>query len=140
MSPEQAQGKKVDLRSDIFSFGALLHEMLTGRRAFEGDSSLITLTAILRDEVKPMSEIAPEVPVRLEQIVSRCLRKNADERWQTMQEVKGALSLLKQQSESGVLYKSQLQIPPPKRNSKAMIAGVVAAFVVAAAAAGAHLP
>ena len=57
-----------------------------------------------------------------------------------MQEVKGELSLLKQQSESGVLYKSQLQIPPPKRNSKAMIAGVVAAFVVAAAAAGAHLP
>ena len=62
MSPEQAQGKKVDTRSDIFSFGAVLYEMATGVRAFEGESSLSTLSAILRDEAKPMSNVAPDVP------------------------------------------------------------------------------
>ena len=75
MSPEQAQGKKVDTRSDIFSFGAVLYEMATGVRAFEGESSLSTLSAILRDEVKPMSEVAPDVPPQLETVIQRCLRK-----------------------------------------------------------------
>src|SRR5260370_21375492 len=126
MSPEKAEGKRVDLRSDIFSFGALLYEMLTGRRAFEG-SGINTLTAILRDDVKPMAEVAPDVPAQLEQIVSRCLRKNPDERWQSMQELRGELNILKQQSDSGRLYKSQIQIRPPKpTSSKSMIFGVVA--------------
>jgi serine/threonine-protein kinase len=59
MSPEQAQGKKVDTRSDIFSFGVVLYEMATGERAFQGDSTLTTLSAILRDEVRPIAEFAP---------------------------------------------------------------------------------
>ena len=80
MSPEQAQGKKVDARSDIFSFGAVLYEMATGQRAFEGESSLSTLSAILRDEPKPMAEVAPDVPPSLETVFHRCLRKNADDR------------------------------------------------------------
>ena len=66
MSPEQAQGKKVDTRSDIFSFGVVLYEMVTGARAFEGDSTLSTLSAILRDEVRPMAEFAPEAPPQIE--------------------------------------------------------------------------
>ena len=66
MSPEQAQGKKVDTRSDIFSFGVVLYEMVTGKRAFEGDSTLTTLSAILRDEVRPVAEFAPEAPPQLE--------------------------------------------------------------------------
>src|SRR6266568_9301077 len=136
MSPEQAEGKRVDLRSDIFSFGALLYEMLTGRRAFDG-SGISTLTAILRDDVKPMSEVAPDVPQQLEQIVGRCLRKNPDERWQSMQELREELNILKQQSDSGRLYKSQIQIPPPKRSSSnAMIFGVVAVVVAAVAGTG----
>ncbi len=71
MSPEQAQGKKVDTRSDIFSFGAVLYEMATGVRAFEGESSLSTLSAILRDEALPMSEVAPDVPPQLEDVIQR---------------------------------------------------------------------
>ncbi len=107
MSPEQAQGKKVDTRSDIFSFGTVLYEMLTGLRAFEGESSLSTLSAILRDEVKPMIEVAPDVPPQLEAVILQCLRKNPDERWQSMSEVQAALSVLKRESDSGSLYTSR---------------------------------
>ena len=115
MSPEQAQGKKVDTRSDIFSFGAVLYEMATGARAFEGESSLSTLSAILRDEAKPMSEVAPDVPLQLEDVIQRCLRKMPDERWQSMKEVQAALSMLKRESDSGSLYTTRLSgmLPPP---------------------------
>src|SRR5450756_1197941 len=74
MSPEQAQGQKLDARSDIFSFGVVMYEMLTGVRAFGGDNALSTLSAILRDEAKPMTEVAPDVPRQIEQLISRCLR------------------------------------------------------------------
>ena len=115
MSPEQAQGKKVDTRSDIFSFGAVLYEMATGVRAFEGESSLSTLSAILRDEAKPMSEVAPDVPPQLETVIQRCLRKNPDDRWQSMKDVQSALSALKRESDSGSLYTTRLTAPaaPP---------------------------
>jgi len=62
MSPEQAEGKKVDARSDIFSFGSVLYEMVTGRPAFHGDSKLLTLSAILKDDPKPLGNIVPDVP------------------------------------------------------------------------------
>ena len=115
MSPEQAQGKKVDTRSDIFSFGAVLYEMATGVRAFEGESSLSTLSAILRDEAKPMSEVAPDVPPQLEDVIQRCLRKMPDDRWQSMKEIQAALSMLKRESDSGSLYTTRLSgmLPPP---------------------------
>ncbi len=102
MSPEQAEGLKVDHRSDIFSFGAVLYEMLTGQRAFDGDSGISALSAVLRDEVKPIHEIAPEVPAELADIVNRCLRKSPAVRWQSMNEVEAELSNLKRRSDSGV--------------------------------------
>jgi serine/threonine protein kinase len=117
MSPEQAEGKKLDARSDIFSFGSVLYEMVTGRRAFRGDSGISTLSAVLRDEAKPISEIAPDVPLELEQIIVRCLRKDPDGRWQSMREVEAALTALKRQSDSGVLYRapqSTISFPPVK--------------------------
>src|ERR1700719_2466783 len=113
MSPEQAQGRKVDTRSDIFSFGAVLYEMLTGRRAFEGDSSLSTLSAILRDDVKPMADVAPDVPSPLETLLHRCLRKDPEDRWQSMREVQIALSTLKRDSDSASLYTTRLASPAP---------------------------
>src|SRR5207245_1284602 len=73
MSPEQAEGKTVDARSDIFSFGSVLYEMVTGRRAFHGDSKLSTLSAILKEEPKPVTRIAPDVPRDLGKIIARCL-------------------------------------------------------------------
>ncbi len=108
MSPEQAQGKKVDTRSDIFSFGVVLYEMVTGARAFQGDSALTTLSAILRDEAPPVAEYAPEAPPQMEMVIRRCLRKQPDDRWQTMQDVLMALSALKHESDSGMLYRARL--------------------------------
>ncbi len=108
MSPEQAQGQKVDARSDIFSFGVVLYEMITGERAFRGDSAVSTLTAILRDEVKPIAESNPDVPDELDDIVWRCLRKDPDERFQSMKEVHAALSLMRHESESALMHREQL--------------------------------
>ena len=82
MSPEQAEGKKVDERSDVFSFGALLYEMVTGRRAFTGDTSLSTLAAVLRSEPRPPSEITEGIPRDLERIILRCIRKDPARRFQ----------------------------------------------------------
>ena len=111
MSPEQAQGKKVDTRSDIFSFGVVLYEMVTGARAFGGDNALSTLSAILRDDARPIAEVAPDVPPQIEQLIRRCLRKNPDQRWQSMQDVKMALQALKHESDSGSLYKPRIPAP-----------------------------
>jgi serine/threonine-protein kinase len=141
MSPEQAQGKKVDTRSDIFSFGVVLYEMVTGARAFPGDNALSTLSAILRDEAKPMAEVAPDIPNQIEQVVKRCLRKSPDDRWQSMQLVNAALNALKHESDSGTLYRaSQLSAKaaaaPKKNNSKAAIAAVVGIVILLGAAGG----
>lgn len=76
MSPEQAEGKPVDARSDVFSFGAVLYEMLTGTRAFQGDSNAAMLSAIMRDDPKPLAEVRRETPAELRRIVERCLRKD----------------------------------------------------------------
>jgi serine/threonine-protein kinase len=141
MSPEQAQGKKVDTRSDIFSFGVVLYEMVTGVRAFGGDNALSTLSAILRDEAKPLAEVAPDVPPQIEQVIKRCLRKNTDDRWQSMQDVKAALTALKHESDSGQLYKPRIhaQAAAKKGMPKAAIAAGVGAVVLLGAAGGTAL-
>ena len=88
MSPEQAEGRPVDARSDIFSFGAVLYEMLTGHRAFEGPSKMATLASVLREEPRPLAEIVPSVPRELEKLVARCLRKDPERRAQHMSDLK----------------------------------------------------
>jgi serine/threonine protein kinase len=103
MSPEQAEGKRVDARSDIFSFGSLLYEMATGRRAFQGDTKLSTLAAILNKEPASVREIAGDTPRDLEKTIVRCLRKDPDRRFQHMDDVKIALEELKEESDSGRL-------------------------------------
>jgi len=112
MSPEQAEGKRVDARSDIFSFGSVLYEMLTGKRAFEGRSGISTLSAILRDDVKPINETAPDVPPLLEQIVLRCLYKDPGARWQSMKDIEGALLTLQRQLDPEGHFSSPLLAGP----------------------------
>ncbi len=99
MSPEQAEGKILDSRSDIFSFGSVLYEMITGRRAFTGGSKVSTLSAILSKEPQPASESIPDLPEELDRIVARCLKKEPERRWQTMADVKVALEELRRELE-----------------------------------------
>ena len=87
MSPEQAEGKTIDARSDIFSFGCVLYEMLSGRRAFRGESNLAVLTAVLRETPEPL----PGISANLQNIVSRCLQKDPDLRYQSAFDLKLAL-------------------------------------------------
>jgi TolB-like protein/tRNA A-37 threonylcarbamoyl transferase component Bud32/Flp pilus assembly protein TadD len=86
MAPEQAEGKPLDERSDVFSFGAVLYEMLSGNRAFGGNSTARVLSAVLRDDPSPL-----QVPAELHRIVSRCLAKQPGERFATMAELRAAL-------------------------------------------------
>jgi eukaryotic-like serine/threonine-protein kinase len=98
MSPEQATAGKVDSRSDVFSFGALLYEMATGRRAFSGSSTADTLAALLRAEPKPPSELA-DVPRDLERVILRCLQKDTQRRFQNILDAKIDLQEIKEASE-----------------------------------------
>jgi eukaryotic-like serine/threonine-protein kinase len=92
MSPEQAQARKVDARSDIFSFGAVLYEMITGARAFQGDSILSTLAAVLTKEPKPPGKVVEGLPRELERVIMRCLPKDPEKRHQHMMDVKVLLT------------------------------------------------
>jgi serine/threonine protein kinase len=100
MSPEQAEGKPIDQRSDIFSFGAILYEMITGRRAFQGDSKISTLAAVLTREPAPFGA---EISRDLEKTIVRCLRKDPERRYQNMADVRVALEELKEESDSNSL-------------------------------------
>lgn len=81
MSPEQARGSQVDFRSDIFSFGSMLYEMVTGMRPFKAESSAQTLAAIIEDDPKPVAELNPKTPAPLRWIIERCLAKDLEERY-----------------------------------------------------------
>jgi len=126
MSPEQAEGKNLDGRSDIFSFGSVLYEMSTGRRAFQGETKLSTLSAILREEPKLASELVPAVPRDLEKIIQRCLRKDPERRYQSMKDVRIALEELKEESDSGHLS----AVPQLPRSSRRWLLGAAAALLL----------
>src|SRR2546421_919994 len=87
MSPEQVEGKELDGRSDIFSLGAMLYEMLTGQRAFQGKSQLSVASAILDKEPTPLNTVKPLTPPALDHAIRRCLAKDPDERWQTARDL-----------------------------------------------------
>lgn len=101
MSPEQARGESVDARSDVFSFGLVLHEMATGQRAFDGGTTALVFDAILNHPIKPISKLNAEVPVELERIVDRCVMKRPETRYQHMREVLMDLRALKRLRDSG---------------------------------------
>jgi len=132
MSPEQAEAKKIDPRSDIFSFGSLLYEMVTGRRAFQGDSKLSTLSAVLRDEPKPLSGSGETIPHDLQKIIMRCLRKDPARRFQTMADLKVALQEVREESESGHLTEAP-PAPSARGRSRRLYAGAALALGLCAA-------
>jgi serine/threonine-protein kinase len=119
MSPEQAEGKPVDARSDIFSFGSVLYEMLTGQRAFRGETKASTIAAILREEPKPLSQVVEGLPREVERLVKRCLRKDPAHRVQHMDDLKVALEELKEESDSGGLAEAPLVGAVPRLRERA---------------------
>jgi eukaryotic-like serine/threonine-protein kinase len=101
MSPEQATARKVDARSDVFGFGSVLYEMVTGRRAFAGATRQETLSAVVSADPRPPHELAPGVPAELEKLILRCLRKDPDRRPQHMADVRVALREASEELEAG---------------------------------------
>jgi serine/threonine protein kinase/Tol biopolymer transport system component len=94
MSPEQVRGQAVDYRSDIFSFGAVVYEMLTGRRAFRGDSIADTMSAVLREDPPEIASSGSSIPPQLERVVQHCLEKNASRRFQAASDISFQLETL----------------------------------------------
>lgn len=134
MSPEQAQGKPVDARSDIFSFGSVLFEMLTRQRPFPGETPLVTLAAIINQEPASVSETVPDLPPALGRLVLRCLRKDPQRRWQTMSDLKIVLEDLREESQSGRSAASVALAPPQKRRANLTV-GLTALLLALGAAA-----
>ncbi|HYZ85097.1 MAG TPA: serine/threonine-protein kinase, partial [Bryobacteraceae bacterium] len=110
MSPEQANGTFVDARADIFSFGALLFEMLSGRRAFPGETVVAMLSGVLRDDPPPLSTLVSGIPSDIEFVVQRCLRKKPDDRFARVAELLPYLQAHRPQPPSSAIVTGSLEI------------------------------
>ena len=114
MAPEQIEGLEADARTDIFAFGVMLYEMLTGRKAFSGRTPASLIGAILKDQPPPVSLVQPLTPQPLDHIVRRCLAKNADDRWQTARDLRAELQWVVESDSQ-----AQLERRPPARRARA---------------------
>lgn len=139
MSPEQAQGKPVDTRSDIFAFGAVLYEMATGRRAFTGENTISTLSAILRDDPRRAAEVALGIPGDLDEIIRHCLRKDPAARPQSIDEVHDRLKNLKHPPAAPPTTVSGAMAPPSSRRTPPAVAAILTAVCLLAAGSAAWL-
>jgi Tol biopolymer transport system component len=136
MAPEQLEGADADARSDIFAFGTVVHEMITGRKTFEGQSRVLLMSAIATKEPAPLTEARPGVPRALEHIVSACLAKSPDARWQSARDLLAALQLV---AEGHADASAGAQAPSPRARRLAPVllgAGFVAVAAASFAAAG----
>jgi eukaryotic-like serine/threonine-protein kinase len=135
MSPEQVRGLPVDHRTDLFSFGAILYEIISGRRAFQRDTASDTIAAILKEEPPELTQSGRDVSPALDHIVRHCLEKDRENRFQNAKDVAFALSEASSPS-TAATSGSYMLAPPPRTRGKTIapyvVAGVVAALVVAA--------
>jgi serine/threonine-protein kinase len=134
MSPEQAEGKPTDARSDLFSFGVVLYEMATGERPFKGGSPAALISSILKDRPRPLGELRTDLPARLSEIVERCLEKDAADRFPSAAAVHQALSDLEREVLSGDA--ALLTHRPATRTTAMRTAALAAALLVAVVLAG----
>jgi eukaryotic-like serine/threonine-protein kinase len=134
MSPEQVRAKPLDYRTDIFSLGTVLYEMLSGKRAFDRESAVETMTAILNDEPPPLTSLMPNVPPSLEAIVQHCMEKNPRERFQAARDLAFQLRMLPEFDKT----RSGIAAPPQPRQTKTLTPrlALAAAVLVALGTAG----
>ena len=129
MSPEQVRGKALDHRSDIFSFGTILYELVTGKQSFHKSTSAETMTAILNEEPTPITQFAPATPPGVVRVVNRCLEKDPDQRFQSASDLAFALEAL---SDSGATPSNSAALPSPASPQKRWIWwGIASAAVFA---------
>jgi serine/threonine protein kinase len=134
MSPEQLEGKTVDARSDIFSFGTMLYEMATGSKAFEAKSHASLIAAILKEEPRPMRELQPMTPPALEHIVKACLAKDPDERPQSAHDLKLEFDWIRESSGISQLAQPAVERPSLRRKTASIILASVVCTLLAAGA------
>jgi serine/threonine protein kinase len=130
MSPEQIEGREADARSDIFALGAVLYEMVTGKRAFEGKTAATAMAAVLEREPPSIFSMQPTTTPALERLIKTCLAKDPDERWQTAHDVK---LQLKQIAEGGSQAIAPVMTVAPRRRRNGLAWGVAAVLAVVAA-------
>jgi len=131
MAPEQVLGKTPDARTDIFAFGAILYEMVSGKRAFQRPTSPETMTAILNDEVPDISQVSPDIPPGLQRVVHRCLEKNSEQRFQSASDLAFALEAL---SDSGSASAAAFRAPSSRWPRRALLRLMALITVVSSAA------
>src|SRR5579872_1532691 len=137
LSPEQAQARPIDTRSDTFSFGAVLYEMLAGARAFKGDSTIDTLHSIVHNQPPPIATSAPEVPTELRWILDKCLAKDPDDRYQSTRDLVVDLkNVARTLDSSPALPVTPAAVHAAPKRSRAFIAGAAIAALAILFAAG----
>ncbi len=124
MAPEQLEGREADARSDLFAFGAVVHEMLTGHRAFAGESQASVIAAILEHDPQPVSTRQPRTPPALDRVVKKCLAKDPDARWQTARDLGDELKWI-----AATLAERTIGLPQ-RRNTSTIVASLAAAGLV----------
>jgi hypothetical protein len=130
MSPEQVRGEPIDSRSDIFSFGAVLYEMLTGKRAFKRETSAETMTAILREEPQAVSDPGGQGPLELQRILARCLEKNVERRFQSASDLALAMESLSGASTGTPAGTPTAKSVPQPKLKRAWLPWVIAAALL----------
>ena len=138
MAPEQVEAKETDERSDIFSFGVVFYEMITGQRPFTGDTQAAVLAALLKDPPPPMSQRQPAVPRALERVVRKCLEKKPDDRWQSARDLKPTLEMIDLDAPAPSSASASVPIPVRESSRRRWLWPVVAGVsgVILAAGAG----
>jgi len=135
MAPEQLEGEEADARTDLFAFGAVLYEMLTGRRAFTGKTQASLIGAILKDQPPPATSLAPEVPVPLDRVIARCLAKDRDDRWQTARDLASELSWIAAEGRNPPATSAVVTAPStPRSTRRAIMIWIAGSTAVAALA------
>lgn len=132
MAPEQIEGREADARTDIFAFGAVLHEMLTGARAFNAPSQASLMSAILRDDPPAPSTLAAGIPPALDHVVKRCLAKDPEERWASAHDLLIELAWIREGGSAGATTQPTAIAPRPRRTDR-LAWGLVAVLLATAA-------